>query len=79
MGSSTQIIILSSHRSPVPHLGDAEKSAPADAFDDASAERGFDVLENASKKEGPVATTGPEIHKAPYRYERNLSCEFIKS
>jgi hypothetical protein len=32
-----------------------------------------------SKKKRLVATTSPEIHKAPYRYERNLYCEFIKS
>jgi hypothetical protein len=78
LGSSTQIIILSSPRPLVPHLGEAERSMPADASSNAFAERGFCVPENASMKKGLVATTGPEIHKVPYTHEGNLYREFIR-
>lgn len=65
MGSSTQTIILSSPFPPVPHLGDVEKSAPADASSDASAGRSSGVPKNASKKKEPVATTSSKIYKGP--------------
>ena len=40
--------------------------------------RGFGMPENGSKKEGLALTTSPEIHKAPYRKERNLPREFSR-
>ena len=56
----------------------ATRSVTQMAHANACASRGLVLPENASKKEGPVAT-GPEIYKAPNHHERNLSCEFIRS
>jgi hypothetical protein len=52
VGSSTQTIILSSARPPVPHLGDAEKSAPATRGANVCARHCFGAPENRDKKRG---------------------------
>jgi hypothetical protein len=57
----------------------ATRSVTQMAHANACARRGLVLPENASKKEGPVSTTGPEIYKAPNHHERNLYCEFIRS